>query len=104
MKLFALLMSVYMLLLSAMPCNDAADCERKSMVKIEQSGQGDDHEEHEENCTPFCICTCCASSAIHNPVLIKHQVFSPEKIFNEFFTAQAFTINPDAIWQPPRAC
>lgn len=103
MKRLGLFMAFYMLLLSAMPCADDTDCESDlNTMGIELTQQDQDHKEHEENCSPFCICTCCAASAIHWPVILKHKTYFQDKIQNVYLSEHLYSADLASIWQPPR--
>jgi hypothetical protein len=59
MKWFAFILSLYALLLTVVPCNDAhALSQDKSAYELVD---GSDHmnENHIDTCSPFCACTCC---------------------------------------------
>ena len=56
-----------MLLLSLVPCSDGIDifhptCDADTEI-VERSHNHSDHD-HEDMCTPFCICSCCGSMSV----------------------------------------
>jgi hypothetical protein len=103
MKWFGLFMAFYMLMLSAMPCSDDTDCESDiNNAGTELTQQDKQHTEHEENCSPFCICTCCATSAIHVPVVLKHKRYFQHRIEIGYLSEHLYNADPASIWQPPR--
>ena len=87
-----------------MPCGDNDDCQNQG---IELSALADnDHSDHEgdtENCTPFCICTCCGqtfsgafvsySLSLHIPFIVENFI-----LYNASFTSEVYL----SIWQPPK--
>ena len=102
MKLFSFLMSLYMLLLACMPCNDSRDCSAEEKVSVVASGTHDDHDADTEHCTPFCVCACCAAPVVQfqqTPVI---KSFMAGKIVNSYPAEFIFSNTEHNIWQPPR--
>lgn len=58
MKAFAIFLSFYIILLSAIPCVDVVRHATSDKVELTQSTT-DDHHENDEHCSPFCTCICC---------------------------------------------
>jgi hypothetical protein len=83
-----------------MPCGDKDDC--NEATHSQQTAQKEHHEHQDEACTPFCVCSCCASPILHSNV---SQDFI---VINEMSTVasqpkglkllSAFV----SIWQPPK--
>jgi len=92
-----------MLLLSCMPCGDSSDCSEgeKTGVVINDT----DHREHEdeENCTPFCVCACCAVPGFQAAAPIAIKNFTAHKQLNIFWEEDFFSASHGSIWQPPKA-
>ncbi len=92
---------MYILVLSLAPCGDSVECGERN--KTEKSHNSHKHEN--ENCTPFCICTCCGqpvASNINYPVV---QTVSKPEIFNKSVAIYNQTFFPKYcanIWQPPK--
>jgi len=57
MKILALILSLYAMTLTAMPCADVES--NTNSVAIEFSGLAQDHGDHVDTCSPFCFCVCC---------------------------------------------
>lgn len=102
MKFFLCLMSVYMLLLSCMPCNDSSDCSAGEQVSVLMTDTDHDHHEDEENCTPFCVCACCAASVFQPPIQIAIRNYATGKSINVYPEEDFFSASHGSIWQPPR--
>jgi hypothetical protein len=106
MKFLILLFNFYILALSILPCNDVDVCNENSDTKISMltTNNKDDHKQT-ENCTPFCICSCCAVPIIHQATntneIVKQTYLSVQypslKIFYPSYSSVA-------IWQPPKFC
>lgn len=105
MKIFMFLMAVYILVLTAVPCNNINNkCNNKNS-KTELTLNIDHPQDKDDCCTPFWTCDCCITSllAIDFPVFSfkKPLVFDiSQKIIirNFFFISDYF----GSIWQPPQ--
>ena len=103
MRFFAFIMSFYLLCVSFLPCGDRKEC--NSIGGAQSISASTNHQEHHhsaEACTPFCVCSCCASSACVQSNSKAHimTIFPSEKHrdLNFFFLSRDFS----SIWQPPR--
>lgn len=105
MKVFAFFMAIYILVLSAVPCSDVHnECNDKNS-KTGLTQNHDHQQDKDDNCSPFCICTCCSASV----VFLDFALFQI-KIPNEFSITEKLTIRNFSfvsnyfgnIWQPPK--
>jgi hypothetical protein len=55
-KWFTGILSIYLLVLSFVPCMDNDDCKNEAIAYSRQVPAENDHK---DLCTPFCICSCC---------------------------------------------
>ncbi|MDP4189500.1 MAG: hypothetical protein Q8907_06505 [Bacteroidota bacterium] len=100
MKVIAYILSIYVLVLIAIPCADKPDDNLLHKPEITQ-GSPSGHHQDMDHCSPFCVCSCCASPVVLQfyafPAnLIYVQVDFPELV-PDFHSA---TLN--SVWQPPR--
>ena len=98
-KIPGIILTFYILLLAAMPCRDARECESKA--KMEQANHNGNDDE-KENCTPFCICACCPTQIYITDLAVDN--FTP-LIFSEFsceINSEIRSFISHSIWQPPR--
>ena len=102
MKIIALIMAFLVLALSVMPCGDAnAASEGKSKTELGKSHNEDDNSQ-QDDCSPFCTCTCCAGFSIN------HFIASLTPIPPYESTAAAAHLPASVldvalpIWQPPQ--
>lgn len=99
MRLLTYILTMLVLTLSCLPCADGAvvnpDVENASLV----SHPASDH--HEDACSPFCICTCCASFSYvyHTVFYLAKPVSSPHYSF--FYVRSLHEISLP-VWQPPQ--
>lgn len=103
MRFFTLLLSIYLLVLSCVPCEDSEECNVKGVYTISQAANHDQHNHDTENCSPFCTCSCCPASAFYQPLPyfdISKGVFQSEKypIYSPSFCSEVSF----SIWQPPK--
>ena len=104
MKFLAIILSAYMLLLALLPCGDEVECmdeERYETAFNDNTRQ--DHENHSEICSPFCICACCGQvlNVLTTPYFALKPHFSVSS-HTAFYKDPYFEIIPIAIWQPPK--
>ena len=104
MKLMPLLLSIYLLSLSFLYCNDEKDAIIISnVISAVSNTQDGDHQHDFEYCTPFCICSCCGiflnidNLATYNLADIS---FYSEELFiaDDIFNSNLYY----SIWQPPK--
>lgn len=103
MKFFAFIMSIYLLVLSCIPCNDKQECSAKAEQKISAIPSHQHQQPVDEACTPFCSCSHCPASAFYQSVAhnnIATAVFQSLKypIYNYSFSTEVSF----SIWQPPK--
>ncbi len=101
-KFFTVIFSVYILVLSLSPCIDDDDCIKHNNNKTEQTHNKQDNKT--ENCSPFCICSCCAhiiSVFSEKTEVCKLNLVLFTKILinrNETFISEPYF----SIWHPPQ--
>jgi len=110
MRVFCLIFSFYLLLLSVQPCRDLAVAGfPQAKIENEQSNL-QNHEDTEDcethECSPFCICSCRQVSVTYtfSALAIKQETTtftkeSPKVFFQDNYYHQYF----DSIWQPPKS-
>ena len=103
MRLIVTILSIYILVLTAIPCSHVAL--GHSVCKMEQSNGTTDHHESEsgiDHCCPFCPCNCCATPVVTSDAIMQFTfVKFCQHNYSEYFTT--FTTSFFAtIWQPPQ--
>ncbi|NHA05442.1 hypothetical protein G7092_16650 [Mucilaginibacter sp. HC2] len=102
MKYIAIIISLYVSLLSVMPCQDRDDAVwAQTHLTIRQAHDGNKGCSR-ESCTPLCSCSCCSSVRD-----IDQQVYIPSFQQNTFvpypdLIIPALSEQDIAIWQPPQ--
>ncbi|MEM1405143.1 MAG: DUF6660 family protein [Bacteroidota bacterium] len=101
MRLFAFILSLFLLGLSVVPCADGANDESIEITSVNTDGDRD-HESDEDLCSPFCVCQCCHSHFVANhafyPNLMSLLNMIENTAYNAFFTKGHL----DSILQPPQ--
>lgn len=102
MNWFAILLSVFMMVLSCIPCADAAEIETPAPTSIQANPDAENHAPEADLCSPLCICNCCAGFALQTSVQK-----AITAIFKATTTAPGYRVvalaNPSfTIWQPPK--
>jgi len=104
MKPLAFFMAFLVLALSCLPC---ADGNMQTAVSIENvkpelahNQQGCD--DHEDACSPFCHCICCASFSINHIIPLAIIPIPPSSINHSAFYISAIAEFSVPIWQPPQ--
>jgi len=94
-------MSVYLLALVVLPCNDTCgDQEHVTPLTISQAQ--DHHDAEKDVCSPLCACSCCSSQVIIPSSLVLITPTLPlKRDFSEYTVIH--DMGPQySIWQPPR--
>lgn len=103
MKFFTLMLSLYFLTLSVIPCHDSEDFEGKyqqTIAHVQQDNPCSDTQD--ETCSPLCTCNCCGTNL--TLFTITEITFSKVNGENKYSSKQdSFISEPSqAIWQPPK--
>jgi hypothetical protein len=97
MKIFCLILSLSVMLLSTVPCCDD-NCEEEQVT----TEQTDSHDESTESCSPFLTCGLCAGFASLY-IRVDIQPLEEETIVNVTPSNILWVDNCFAtIWQPPK--
>lgn len=99
MKLIAFILSIFIFTLSVTPCSDGKTCDDINNAEMPHH---DHSEDKKDDCSPFCVCTCCGSSFLESeietkPILSKAPFFK----FDFHYSFSYFFSYNDKIWHPP---
>jgi hypothetical protein len=105
-KFLYVILSLYLVLLSSLPCADV-EVNTSAYTEMASTSNQDEHSHDKEDdlCSPFCICNCCGSQITHylQVVMIDFPILSkPIKTqlpTYKFLFASNFY---GSIWQPPQ--
>ena len=100
MKYMAVILSVYVLVLTAMPCNDVHAANTNS-VSIELTKQNPNQANDVDLCSPFCFCHCCQTLSF--PSFFRISNINLVEISLAINLKEPSFSSPVAtIWQPPK--
>ena len=98
MKWFTFILSLYTLLLTVAPCNDAHALAQDNSAYELFDGSDHMNEAHIDACSPFCACACCQLEINTSTIsLTKQETVSKQFNFQKEFPE---TYHPD-WFQPP---
>ncbi len=101
MKIFALILSFYILALTALPCIDLPEDNNLHGSELGQLPVNQ-HTNESDECSPFCSCSCCVTPIIYQNCSIEFKCYSFSA--NHYAESKLVTIlSPSpSIWQPPK--
>jgi len=101
MRFLSFLCVMMVLVLNFVPCADAHETEEAQTVTAASHGQ-QESSSHSDDCTPFCHCSCCASTVV---VKLTASPAVPFKISNSTYIPHFEGNSMDVslpIFQPPK--
>jgi len=100
-KILAFFLSFYILTLTCIPCTDQ-DMNSTDHLQIHLTNSGSaEHAEHQDNCSPFCTCSCCNVSM---EAAVGYFLTSEVRLVHElefFFRPEFHSDIILSIWEPP---
>lgn len=105
MKFTAIILSVLVLLLSAMPCAEDMVISKYSEIVEHNEGDSHSHENSGELCSPFCSCSCCSQHMVTAVAVVSFIpiCYHQEDIITQSFYKSKLPLNVySSIWQPPK--
>jgi hypothetical protein len=106
MKIANFILSIYLILLSCLPC---ADTDVKSLahtsIELSQNAENHSHDTANDLCPPFCVCNCCGVQFLsYQPAILFDFPVATTLIkivlptYKSIFSSNFF----GSIWQPPQ--
>ena len=97
------MIGLYLLTLGLIPCSDAQACGHDVKTEISAAPNHDEHQQHKEACSPFCICACCATGSFGLTAsrTIEFQIPFQQELYS-FYNSDLLAEMHSPIWQPPR--
>ena len=100
MNFIAVILSVYIMVLTAMPCNDVHAANTNS-VSLELVKQNPNLANDIDLCSPFCFCHCCQTLSF--PSFFRISNINLVKITLDIKLKEPAFLSPvTSIWQPPK--
>jgi hypothetical protein len=101
MKIFASILSFYLLVLTAIPCIDVPEDNTLHPIEI-GSTASHNHQNDIGHCSPFCTCNCCTSPIFYQAYTFQLNMFSlVQEYYSEHNSGRIFSLYT-SIWQPPK--
>jgi hypothetical protein len=101
MKFLAVILSVYVFLLTTLPCADGlAENLVNKAEAVHHSSAGQHHAC--DHCSPFCTCDCCASPVIAQANFVNFESSSISEKFITVYTSDYHSSSHFFIWHPPK--
>jgi len=99
-KYAAMILSVYIVVLTAMPCNDIHAINSNN-IALELSEQNANQTNDVDLCTPFCFCHCCQTLSFPSFYNVVLTILAENPLDNSFIES-AYSSPVASIWQPPK--
>ncbi|MCD0464792.1 DUF6660 family protein [Flavobacterium sp. ENC] len=106
MKWINIILSVYLIVLSSLPCADSlqSDSIAHTNEMVSQT-ESTSHDKESDLCPPFCTCNCCAAQVLNTTPVIAWSfdestplIKKPLSSYHSVFTSNFY----GSIWQPPQ--
>ena len=100
------ILTLYLLALAVLPCADeVVQVTKDSQTEAISHDNESDHPEHQDFCSPFCICSCCGSlvcvfsyaTGFANPDWLDTSFPLPSNL-------NFSSIYQEGVWHPPATC
>lgn len=106
MKIVNYIFSIYLIVLSCLPCADMdVNSSFHSSKEISSNSEDHSHDKEGDACSPFCICNCCGSQNFshniiynYNFIAVKTQIDRKLPEYKSILSCNYF----GSIWQPPQ--
>jgi len=97
------ILAFWMLGLSCLPCADAfAAGHDEIKTEMLKSDDQQEHNDHEDACSPFCHCACCANYSMSNPQSFIAALPSfDNKSYTSYLSDNIIEVSLP-VWQPPK--
>ena len=90
--------------ISCLPCTDGDFADSPSKMKAEQilTTPLPEDANHNDECSPFCQCSCCASISInYTTSIIADTFYKDDRLFIVYMPTNIIQVSLP-VWQPPR--
>ncbi|HEY8401156.1 MAG TPA: DUF6660 family protein [Cytophagaceae bacterium] len=101
MRFLHIILSLYIVFLFILPCTDGA--EKDAHITFSQALEGNHEHDHEDTCSPFCVCNCCGPVVLFQFQGVNAEITPlPFTKHNEFYSYKETPSVYLPIWQPPK--
>lgn len=103
MRILAFILCIYITALSVVPCTDGmSQNSNHSDIEVSTTEHDHNHSDHQDNCTPFCVCACCGTMITLptvQPLVMSRIVISTDYLFH--YTFDYSVDYSEEVWHPP---
>ncbi len=102
MKATTIILAILLLFSSLKPCSDSHNSEDLCVNEISQNHNH--HDDGDDTCLIMCICSCCGTSLLYEPLTVENLSPNPKIstiVFSKFQSNYRSDFQPN-IWQPPK--
>ena len=87
---------------SVIPCADSDSLGSEAKYELAQTMPHDNDQDHNDACSPFCICSCCAGFSVVAKLLVTPTLFIPYQTAHTAYISERLFSIALPIWQPPQ--
>jgi hypothetical protein len=105
MRAIASILALLILILSCIPCADGGTGMERHVTQSVCADTAPQHtpHEHQDLCSPFCACSCCAAfSLVIPPFALPARIEAPALPVYTSYTARPPVARALPVWQPPQ--
>ncbi|WP_430981267.1 DUF6660 family protein [Sphingobacterium faecium] len=101
MKIFVYILCLYFIGLTMVPCADQV--QEATAINITGTQDKGHSDEHQDYCSPFCICSCCSTVLnIEQTNTISFIIVLLESKRKIAYETNLYSFDYSSIWQPPQ--
>jgi len=101
MRLLAFILGFLVLVLSCVPCKDTSFADKSAYAK-QLTKTAPDDDTHDDSCSPFCHCSCCASVSIEHHVAVVEDPLPAFAVLHTPRYIESIREISIPVWQPPK--
>ena len=87
---------------SVIPCADGDSLGSDTKYELAHSMPQENDQDHNDACSPFCICSCCAGFSVVAKLPVTPTLFIPYQIAHAAYIPERLYSIALPIWQPPQ--
>lgn len=97
------IMTFLVLAFSVLPCaDDASFAKGEVKYELSQTMPQNNDQNHDDACSPFCICSCCAGFSVVNKLPTSIAIAIPHQLTHSSYISERLYSIALSIWQPPQ--
>jgi hypothetical protein len=101
LKSFSIILSLYIVFLTVLPCADKYDCSGKKSIVVECNHHHANSDDL-DCCSPFCTCNCCHVYSITSLKIVLNYTMGPVTELTQWISENPVMIEQCAVFKPPK--